>query len=82
MGALESSVVSGAQRLSGSVGMFETRAWTHKSWLPLAVLWGSAASQILIKTGEKGELPHLEQLPCCHCQVVLLRWSFATTVFP
>lgn len=51
-----------AQRLCGSAGMF---ASTHKSWLPLAVLWGCAASQILIKIGGKGELPQLEQLPCC-----------------
>lgn len=56
---------SQARRLGGSVGMFVIRAWTHKSWFPLAVLWGSAASQILIKTGEKGKLPQLEQLPSC-----------------
>lgn len=52
-------------KVCASAGMFVTRAWTHKSWLPLAVLWDSAASQILIKTGGKGELFQLEQLPCC-----------------
>lgn len=55
----------GKAKHEGSVGMFVIRAWTHKSWLPLDVLWGSAASQILIKTGEKGKLPQLEQLPSC-----------------
>lgn len=53
---------SQTQRLCGSARMF---AWIHKSWLPLAVLWGCAASHILIKMGKKGELPQLEQLPCC-----------------
>lgn len=52
-------------KVCASAGMFVTRAWTHKSWLPLAVLWDSAASQILIKIGGKGELFQLEQLPCC-----------------
>lgn len=68
---------SQAQRLCGSVGVFVTRAWTCKSWLPLAVLWGSAASQILIKTGEKGKF-----LSWSRSLLALLRCRFAMTVFP
>lgn len=54
---------SQAQRLCDLVRMLLTRSWTHKSQLPVAALWGSAASQIHIKTCEMDKWLQLEQLP-------------------
>lgn len=60
-----SDVWSGEAKHKGcdSVGVLVARSWTHNSPLPIAVLWGSAASQIHIKTVEMDKLLQVEELP-------------------
>lgn len=55
--------VGRAQRLCDSVGMLVARSWTHRSQLPIVVLWGTAASQVHIKTGDMDKVVGLEELP-------------------